>query len=102
MKMQTFLISGINPLVVNLGLIDPEDFELMREEELGCCEAYARRAASDYGDFSEPGAINLVAGRERGGGIVVGEGHFVRTFVLAGSGVNASEGVGCSRKKSRE
>lgn len=76
MKMQTLLIPRINLLVIKFGHVDTEDFELVREEELRCCEAYAARAAGDYGDFSKAGAVDgVTTGSQGRGWIVVGERH---------------------------
>ena len=49
---------------------------MVREEKLRCCEAYAGRAAGNYGDFSKAGAVDgVTTGGQRRGWIVVGERH---------------------------
>ena len=75
MKMEPFLISRINLLVVNFSDVDAKDFELVREEELCCSETDAGGAAGDDGYFSEPCAVDGPLGK-RARWIVVGEGHF--------------------------
>ncbi len=76
MEMQPFLISRINFLIIDLCDIYTEDFELVREEELCCCEANAGGAAGDDGYFSKASAVDGTLS-ERARWIVVGEGHFV-------------------------